>query len=93
MRKAAVYILLPVMILAFVSGCGMSDPGKNKPASSPMVSASPMTTPDVSDGIVHDKDGIITDEDHGEIPGTSASPDSRPVNPSPSASPSMTPNV
>jgi hypothetical protein len=52
-----------------------------------------MTGPDAGDGIVNDTDGIITDEDNGMIPGSTASPESRPGAVSPSASPSMTPNV
>ena len=94
MKKAIVYTLLPVLLLSFAAGCGMADRGKDRPVPSPAVSASPqMTGPDAGDGIVNDTDGIITDEDNGMIPGPTASSESRPGAVSPSASPSMTPNV
>ena len=65
MKKAMVYILaLTVAFSAMLTGCGeMGGTGSDTPAptETPQISA----TPDPSDGIVRDEDGLITEEDSG----------------------------
>ena len=92
MKKVIVYTVLPFVIFALASGCGMAnDPGK-VPTASPMITAAPeMTTPDVGNGVVNDRDGVITPNDNGLAPAPSAS--ARPGKTTPSASPTMTPKM
>ena len=62
--KNFVFLLLAVLMLMSLTACGDNKTNGDmaKPAVSPAVS--PMATPDVSDGIITDTDGIIgsTDE-------------------------------
>ena len=91
MKKAVVYTVLSAIVV-FTAGCGMADAEERLPSASPVISAAPnMTTPDVGNGVVNDRDGVITPGDNG-IPTTTA-PTSNPGMLSPSSSPSATPNM
>ena len=96
--KKAVYTLMTAALVLSLTGCagmGLMDGGQTEaPTVSPAVSASPaVVTPDVDDGVVRDRDGIITDDDTGAE--TTARPDTgrktgetgMTASPSPSASP------
>ena len=66
MKKAIVYIFAALIALNALAGCGME--GDRNTTTNP--SATPVvTTPDVNNGIVDDKDGIITDDDNGRVGG------------------------
>ncbi len=100
--KKAVYTLVTAALVLSLTGCAgtdLMDGGRMEdrdPAATaaPAVSASPaVVTPDVEDGIVRDRDGIITDDDTGAE--TTARPNTgrktgdngMAASPSPSASP------
>ena len=74
MKKGMVYVtaLLIASALLF-SGCGeMRDKDDNTlpPTSTPMQTMLPESmTPDPEDGVVRDRDGIITDSDSGTVNG------------------------
>ena len=81
------------MLLTFAAGCGMADRNERVPSPSPAITASPeMTTPDVGDGVVNDRDGVITPEDNGIPASPNAGTTARPGMASPTASPTATPN-
>ena len=66
MKKAIVYIFAALIALNALAGCGMEGDRNNNTTVNP--SATPIvTTPDVNNGIVGDRDGIITDDDNGRI--------------------------
>ena len=88
--KKAVYIILPALLLLHAAGCGMADANERVTSPSPVVSATPgMTTPDVGNGVVNDRDGVITPGDNGMT--TTAAPTARPEKTKPGTSPSATP--
>ncbi len=76
MKSAMVYVLaLSILFSALLSGCGEMRGTKGK---SGVPTATPAQTllPDPEDGEVRDRDGIITDEDSGALPGgPSANPE------------------
>ncbi len=102
MKKSIVYIAFTLILAFALCACGAdrtSDgtvdgtAGTAKATNTPMVTVSPMITPDTDNGIVEDKDGIIEEEDSvlpstavsdnaGTNAGTNASPN---VSASPSA--------
>ncbi len=92
MKKAAEYIILPVLALGLLAGCAAGqrrdEIKKPEPTSEPVI-----TTPSADDGMVKDNDGIITDDDTGAAPDHSAAPGRGTASPwaSPSASPSASP--
>lgn len=70
MKKTIVYILVAAILTASLCACGSSgtldDPGYNstdRPGAVP--SSVPDMTPDVNDGIVNDRDGMIDSGDNG----------------------------
>ena len=93
MKKAIVYTVLPVFLLSFAAGCGMADRNERLPSPTPMITATPTTmpTPDVGNGVVNDRDGVITPEDNGTTPSATATP--RPGKTTPGTTPSATPNM
>ena len=84
MKRLILLALALVMSCLVLCGCGLRD---ETPLRTPMPTMdlvpeiSPVQTPDVDDGLVKDRDGIIEDRE----PGTSAAPSIRP-----SASPAVT---
>ena len=93
MRKAAEYIILPVLALSLLAGCGSADKNHTQ---APAVTQSPMMpTPDVDNGIVKDDDGVITDDDNGVIGnkgnGSTFTASPKAPSASPSANPSQSP--
>ena len=105
MKKAIVYTVLPALLMTLAAGCGTANGDQRLPSASPVISASPVTvpTPDMGDGAVNDRDGIITPGDNGMSaspnattrPGKSAAPNTttRPGRGTPGASPSATPDM
>ena len=93
MKKVIVYTVLPVLLVAYAAGCGMANENQRLPSASPVISASPevVPTPDVGNGVVNDRDGVITPGDNGLR--ASPSPTARPGGVLPSASPSATPDM
>ena len=90
MKKAVVYTILPALILTLAAGCGSADRQERLPSASPVISAVPeMPTPDVGNGVVNDRDGVITPGDNGVT--TTAAPTARPEKTKPGTSPSATP--
>ena len=94
MKKAAEYILLPVLSLSLLAGCGAAqrrDDAKKPESTADVV----ISTPSAEDGMVKDEDGIITDGDTGAVPDVTAAPGRGTSSPSasPSASPAVSPNV
>ena len=96
MKKAIAYTCAAVLCLCALTGCGRmeNDAGKTSPSPSPVATSTPASaTPDVSDGIVNDNDGIITSDDNGAVaepsavPETTAGAETTPALPSPSSSP------
>ena len=71
MRKAMVYILaLTLAFSALLAGCGenSSDRNSTRETQKPQTSSTPETMmPDPEDGVVKDRDGIITDGDTGGV--------------------------
>ena len=83
MKNTMVYLLaLALAAAAFLTGCGeMRKPsgGAADPSATPTQTAFPETMmPDPEDGIVRDRDGIITEEDNAgsnsKLPESSANP-------------------
>ena len=71
MKKAMVYILaLTMAFTALLSGCGEmrgTDGSAVNPTAAPKVTVVPETMmPDPADGVVEDRDGIITEQDNGK---------------------------
>ena len=69
MKKAMVYIVaLTMAFSAMLAGCGEmrgTDGNTTAPTATPKVTASPETLmPDPADGVVEDRDGIITEKDN-----------------------------
>ena len=83
MKKAMVYICaLTLAFSALLSGCGemrRTDGGTTQPTATPDVTVLPESMmPDVADGEVRDRDGIITEGDKGNastMPKTGAGTD------------------
>jgi len=70
MKKAMVYICaLTLALSALLTGCGemrRTDGGATQPTATPDVTVLPESMmPDVADGEVRDRDGIITEGDNG----------------------------
>lgn len=70
MKKAMIYICaLTLAFSALLSGCGemrRTDGGTTQPTATPEATVLPETLmPDIADGEVRDRDGIITDGDSG----------------------------
>ena len=70
MKKAMIYICaLTLAFSALLAGCGetrRTDGDAAKPTATPKLTILPETMmPDVEDGEVRDRDGIITDNDSG----------------------------
>lgn len=93
MKKAIVYTVLPALLMTLAAGCGTANGDQRLPSASPAISASPVTvpTPDMGDGAVNDRDGIITPGDNGKS--AAPNPTTRPGRTMPSASPSATPDM
>lgn len=92
MRKTIVLMLCAAMLCVCLCGCGNRDQGNNDmvigtpvvPEMTPMVS--PIITPDVEDGYVDDRDGIIEDKDESKqdhMTGGESRKDKTTVSPSP----------
>ena len=77
MKRTMVFVLaLTLAFSTLLAGCGEMNNAKDgktgMPTATPQQTAAPGTvTPDPADGVVRDKDGIITDGDTGN-PATSA---------------------
>ena len=74
MKKITVCILILAAVSTLLCACGdMDQNGRNDwieaPATSPVIS--PIITPDMEDGLVEDRDGLIREND-GEEPNTVA---------------------
>lgn len=68
MRKSFAYLAAILLLLLCLTGCGNSDMDNTigvSPVPTAMPSASPYVSPDVNDGVVNDRDGIIEDRDTG----------------------------
>ena len=68
--KKSIAIIAAALLILSLAGC--ADNGLDKdmtasPAPTAMPSASPYVSPDMSDGEVKDKDGIIEDKDTGGV--------------------------
>lgn len=68
--KKSIAIIAAALLILSLAGC--ADNGLDKdmtasPAPTAMPSASPYVSPDMSDGEVKDKDGIIEDKDTGNV--------------------------
>lgn len=71
MKKSFSYVMIAAMLCLALCGCGNQNSGRDDmvvgtpvvPEMTPLVT--PMPTPDVEDGIVEDKDGMIEDNDNG----------------------------
>ncbi len=93
MRKAAEYIILPVLALSLLAGCGSADKNHTE---IPAATQSPMMpTPDVDNGIVKDNDGVITGDDNGTLGnkgnGSAFTASPKAPSASPTAAPSQSP--
>lgn len=68
MKKSFAYLVAILLLLLCLSGCGNSNMDNTigvSPVPTAMPSASPYVSPDVDDGVVNDRDGIIEDRDTG----------------------------
>lgn len=70
MKKGMIYLIaISALLSALMSGCGESvvkNPNTNAPTTVPDVTMRPeIGEPDVSDGVVKDTDGMITEGDSG----------------------------
>lgn len=68
MKKSFAYLAAILLLLLCLSGCGNSNMDNTigvSPVPTAMPSASPYVSPDVNDGVVNDRDGIIEDRDTG----------------------------
>ena len=70
MKRAMIYLIsISALLTALLSGCGENigkNPTATPPATSPDVTMQPeIVEPDVSDGVVKDTDGMITEGDNG----------------------------
>ena len=68
MKKSFAYLAAILLLLLCLSGCGNSNMDNTigvSPVPTAMPSASPYVSPDVDDGVVNDRDGIIEDRDTG----------------------------
>ena len=77
MKKAMVYVIaLTLALSAMLAGCGEkrgTDGGTNAPKETAQQTMTPETMmPDPDDGVVRDRDGIITDGDSGNAGSTSS---------------------
>lgn len=98
--KKTIYILAVALVLSSMAACRNAGMNELLPGDAPQTSSSPLiTTPEASDGIVRDDDGIITDDDtrgNGTVrtpTPTTAPATARPESSAmPSASPSASPD-
>lgn len=68
MKKSFAYLAAILLLLLCLSGCGNSNMDNTvgvSPVPTAMPSASPYASPNVNDGVVKDRDGIIEDRDTG----------------------------
>lgn len=70
MKRAMIYLIaISALLTAILSGCGehaMKNPNPNAPTTTPDVTMQPeIGEPDVSDGVINDTDGMITEGDNG----------------------------
>ena len=70
MKKGMIYLIaISALLAALMSGCGenvVKNPNTNAPTTVPDVTMRPeIGEPDVSDGVVKDTDGMITEGDSG----------------------------
>lgn len=65
MKKLMVCLIIAAVLTAALCGCGsdMVDDGSYNAVATPSVTAAPDMTPDIEDGIVTDRDGMIEDND------------------------------
>ncbi len=89
MKTKSICILLVLLFCLSLCACGMDKAGNTRPSSGMDIlpETSPMISPDRSDGVVTDKDGVIGNADAG-VPGASPTPAASP-SPSPSQSGTM----
>ena len=64
MKKSFAYLAAVLLFVLCLSGCGNSSMD-NTTGVSPVPTASPYASPNVNDGVVKDRDGIIEDRDTG----------------------------
>lgn len=92
MKKAVLYTVLPALLATLAAGCGMAEPNDRFPTASPVISVSPgIPTPNTGNGVVNDRDGVITPGDNGTM--TTPAATVKPEKAAPTASPSATPNI
>lgn len=68
MKKSFAYLAAVLLFVLCLSGCGNSNMDNTvgvSPVPTAMPSASPYASPNVNDGVVKDRDGIIEDRDTG----------------------------
>lgn len=68
MKKSFAYLAAVLLFVLCLSGCGNSSMDNTtgvSPVPTAMPSASPYASPNVNDGVVKDRDGIIEDRDTG----------------------------
>ena len=68
MKKSFAYLAAVLLFVLCLSGCGNSSIDNTtgvSPVPTAMPSASPYASPNVNDGVVKDRDGIIEDRDTG----------------------------
>ena len=70
MKRAMIYLIaISALLTALLSGCGENvgkNPTTTPPASNPNVTMKPeVGEPNVSDGVINDTDGVITEGDNG----------------------------
>ena len=91
MKKTVFLLLVFALLSTSLAGCGMDRMGSGVPAETPYVSPeilpeiSPMISPDMEDGVVEDRDGIISKNEESPVESTSV--------PQESAVPSASPRV
>lgn len=92
MKKKLFCLLFALLFGVSAAGCGM-DRAQERPNGDTEIlpQASPIATPDMSDGEVRDQDGIIGNGDGGIVtPGPSESP-APTISPKPTTAPSASP--
>ena len=70
MKKSFAYLAAVLLLVVCLSGCGNSsidNTTRVSPVPTAMPSASPYVSPNVNDGVVNDRDGIIEDRDTGGV--------------------------
>lgn len=70
MKRSFAYLTAILLLLLCLSGCGnsnMDNTTRVSPVPTAMPSASPYASPNVNDGVVKDRDGIIEDRDTGGV--------------------------